>query len=722
MGRLKNLSVFRAGQNLISGSIPVEISECYNIRMLGLAQNNLGGEIPKEIGKLKYLSELILWDNQLSGVVPKELGNCTSLDTIALYQNNLVGGIPAEIGNLHSLQYLYIYRNGLNGTIPKELGNLSIALEIDFSENFLTGEIPAELSNIKGLRLLHLFQNKLTGFIPIELCELRNLTKLDLSINSLTGPIPVGLQYLPKLLQLQLFDNKLSGFIPPDIFSCRMLQRLDLSQNHFVGSVPVEIGTLLQLELLYLSDNKFLGMIPSILGKLSHLTELQMGGNQFSGAIPKELGGLSSLQIAMNLSYNNLSGEMPPELGNLALLEFLLLNNNHLTGEIPSTFENLSSLLGLNVSYNNLSGVLPAIPLFRNLALSSFAGNRGLCGGPLGSCNHPSISASPSLKRSGNPRGKIIAIVSAVIGDLVAATNNFDEGFVVGRGACGTVYRAVMHSGLVIAVKKLASNREGNNTDNSFLAEISTLGKIRHRNIVKLYGYCYHQGSNLLLYEYMSRGSLGELLHGEASSLDWNTRYMIALGAAEGLSYLHHDCKPHIIHRDIKSNNILLDEKFEAHVGDFGLAKVIDMSYSKSMSAVAGSYGYIAPEYAYTMKVTEKCDIYSYGVVLLELLTGRTPVQPLDVGGDLVTWVRNYIKNHSLDSGLFDSRLDLEDKIVVDHMITMLKIALLCTSMSPFDRPPMRQVVWMLIESKERAESFASSPASALSLRVNGDS
>lgn len=179
--------------------------------------------------------------------------------------------------------------------------------------------------------------------------------------------------------------------------------------------------------------------------------------------------------------------------------------------------------------------------------------------------------------------------------DLVAATDNFNDRFVIGRGACGTVYRAVLPCGRTIAVKKLASNREGSNIDNSFRAEISTLGKIRHRNIVKLYGFCYHLGSNLLLYEYMANGSLGELLHGSSCNLDWWTRFKIALGAAQGLAYLHHDCKPRIFHRDIKSNNILLDDKYEAHVGDFGLAKVIDMPQSKSMSAVAGSYGYIAP-------------------------------------------------------------------------------------------------------------------------------
>ncbi|MBA0554943.1 hypothetical protein Golob_014015, partial [Gossypium lobatum] len=291
--------------------------------------------------------------------------------------------------------------------------------------------------------------------------------------------------------------------------------------------------------------------------------------------------------------------------------------------------------------------------------------------------------------------------------DLVAATENFNESFVVGRGACGTVYKAVLPSGKTVAVKKLASQREGNNNvDNSFRAEILTLGNIRHRNIVKLYGFCYHQGSNLLLYEYMSRGSLGELLYGTSCHLDWRTRFLIALGAAQGLAYLHHDCKPRIFHRDIKSNNILLNEKFEARVGDFGLAKVMDMPQTKSMSAIAGSYGYIAPEYAYTMKVTEKCDIYSYGVVLLELLTGRTPVQPLDQGGDLVTWVRHYIRDHSLSPGMLDSRLNQRDERTVCHMLTVMKIALICTSMSPSDRPTMREVVLMLIESNQRGSRF----------------
>jgi hypothetical protein len=534
--------------------------------------------------------------------------------------NQLYGNIPTGILKCESLAQLLLVGNRLTGGFPSELCKLENLTAIDLSDNRFSGPLSREIVNCHNLQRLHIASNYFTFELPKEIGNLSQLVTFNVSSNHFTGRIPT------------------------EIFWCQRLQRLDLSQNRFTGSLPNELGTLQHLEILKLSDNKLSGNIPPALGNLSHLNWLRMDGNLFFGEIPPELGSLSSLQIEMDLSYNNLSGRIPSRLGNLNMLETLFLNNNHLEGEIPSTFSALSSLMGCNFSYNNLSGPIPSTKIFESMALSSFVGgNIGLCGTPLIDCN--SISASRSIppgKDVDSPRAKLVMIIAATVGgvslililvilylmrqpreavdsfadtetqspdsdiyfppkdgftfqDLLEATKRFHESYVIGSGACGTVYKAVMKSGKTIAVKKLASNREGNNVDDSFRAEISTLGRIRHRNIVKLYGFCYHQGSNLLLYEYMERGSLGELLHGSASNLEWPTRFMIALGAAEGLAYLHHDCKPKIIHRDIKSNNILLDENFEAHVGDFGLAKVIDMPQSKSMSAVAGSYGYIAP-------------------------------------------------------------------------------------------------------------------------------
>ncbi|KAJ6428343.1 hypothetical protein OIU84_023717 [Salix udensis] len=226
----------------------------------------------------------------------------------------------------------------------------------------------------------------------------------------------------------------------------------------------------------------------------------------------------------------------------------------------------------------------------------------------------PTETSAPSMHDQENPSTESDIYFPLKDGltfqDLVEATNNFDDSFVLGRGACGTVYKAAMRSGKTIAVKKLASNREGSNVENSFRAEILTLGKIRHRNIVKLYGFCYHEGSNLLLYEYMARGSLGELLHDSSRGMQWSTRFM-----------------------------------------------------------------------------------------------------PLEQGGDLVTWARQYVREHSLTSGILDERLELENQSTVAHMIYVLKVALLCTSMSPSDRPSMREVVLMLIESNEREGNLTLSSA-----------
>lgn len=299
-----------------------------------------------------------------------------------------------------------------------------------------------------------------------------------------------------------------------------------------------------------------------------------------------------------------------------------------------------------NLSYNNLVGSLPSTMLFQHLDSNNFLGNDGLCGIKGNACPASSNSAYASSEAAAHNkrflREKIISIASIVVilvslvliavicwllkskipklvsneerktgfsgphyflkerityQELLIATRNFSESSVIGRGASGTVYKAVMPNGRRVAVKKLRCQGESSSVDRSFRAEITALGSVRHRNIVKLYGFCSNQDSNLILYEYMENGSLGELLHGskDAYLLDWDTRYQIAFGAAEGLRYLHSDCKPKVIHRDIKSNNILLDEMMEARVGDFGLAKIIDISNSRTMSAVAGSYGYIAP-------------------------------------------------------------------------------------------------------------------------------
>jgi serine/threonine protein kinase len=285
------------------------------------------------------------------------------------------------------------------------------------------------------------------------------------------------------------------------------------------------------------------------------------------------------------------------------------------------------------------------------------------------------------------------------------------EDNIIGRGGAGTVYKGVMPSGSIVAVKRLAGEGKGASHDHGFSAEIQTLGKIRHRNIVRLLGFCSNHETNLLVYEYMPNGSLGELLHNKERSqnLDWETRYNIAVQAAHGLCYLHHDCSPLIVHRDVKSNNILLDSSFQAHVADFGLAKLFqDSGKSESMSSIAGSYGYIAPEYAYTLKVNEKSDIYSFGVVLLELLTGKRPIEAeYGDGIDIVQWVRRKIQTKDGVLEVLDPRMGGVG-VPLQEVMLVLRVALLCSSDLPIERPTMRDVVQMLTDVKPKSKGGAS--------------
>nr|ACN25535.1 unknown [Zea mays] len=279
-----------------------------------------------------------------------------------------------------------------------------------------------------------------------------------------------------------------------------------------------------------------------------------------------------------------------------------------------------------------------------------------------------------------------------------AIVNNLDESNVIGQGGAGKVYKVVVGpQGEAMAVKKLWPSGAASKSIDSFKAEVAMLSKVRHRNIVKLACSITNNGSRLLVYEYMANGSLGDVLHSEKRHiLDWPMRYKIAVNAAEGLSYLHHDCKPVIVHRDVKSNNILLDAEYGAKIADFGVARTIGDGPA-TMSMIAGSCGYIAPEYAYTLHVTEKSDIYSFGVVILELVTGKKPLAAEIGEMDLVAWVTAKVEQYGLESVL-DQNLDEQFK---DEMCMVLKIGLLCVSNLPTKRPSMRSVVMLLLEVKE---------------------
>uniref|UniRef100_A0A1D1YJL0 non-specific serine/threonine protein kinase n=1 Tax=Anthurium amnicola TaxID=1678845 RepID=A0A1D1YJL0_9ARAE len=738
LGRLRSLLNLDVSGNKLDGPIPESLAGLSSIVQIELYGNALTGEIPSGLAELASLRRIDASMNRLEGSIPAAFFELPHLESFHLYQNRLVGGLPASIGRAGKLADLKLFQNQLNGSLPADLGKNSPLVVVDLSENLFSGEIPRSICDQGSLQELMILENFLSGTLPDGLARCRTLQRVRLGNNLLSGIVPPGMWGLPHVSLLDLAGNSLSGEISPAISGARNLSNLILSNNHFTGSIPAGMGDVLQLHQLSADSNRLTGPLPPALGKLAMLGKLDLHNNSLSGELPREIQACKSLS-ELNLASNGFTGKIPPELGSLPDLNYLDLSDNLLTGEIPPELQNLK-LNRFNLSNNQLSGDLPRLyanPTYRD----SFLGNPGLCGDLEGLCT----------KTQGGGRGYVwllrsIFILAAVVLLVGVAwfywryrkfreakreadrskwtltsfhklgfkeyeiVDCLDEDNLIGSGASGKVYKAVLSNGETVAVKKLwgsSKKGEGDGADpenptvgDAFEAEIATLGKIRHKNIVKLWCCCTHGDCRLLVYEYMPNGSLGDLLHSSKGGLlDWPTRYKVALDAAEGLSYLHHDCAPPIVHRDVKSNNILLDAEFGARVADFGVAKAVEAGggkgANKSMSVIAGSCGYIAPEYAYTLRVNEKSDIYSFGVVLLELVTGKPPIDPEFGEKDLVKWVCGTLEQKGVEHVL-DPKLDVCFK---EDIFKVLNIALLCTSNLPINRPAMRRVVKMLLEA-----------------------
>ena len=724
MGNLLFLENLDVSINNLSGSIPETLSQLSNIYQMELYENNLSGLIPPGLGLLPKLRFFDASLNQLEGSIPESFFNLPLLQSFHLYQNQLSGSLPDSIAGARSLSDLRLHGNRLNGTLPSDLGSNSSLVVVELSQNEFSGEIPRSICNGRLLEQLMLIGNFFSGEIPVDLSHCNTLWRVRLKSNLLSGRVPAAFWGLPHVSLLDLAGNSFSGEISPSIGGARNLSSLSISGNQFSGQLPSELCSLPKLYRLSAYDNKLTGELPRGIGKLADLQVLDIHNNSISGEIPSDI--LSWVHLAeLDLGSNKLTGSIPAELGDLPVLNYLDLSRNLLTGSIPRELQKLK-LNSLNLSYNHLSGDIP--PLFTSGAYKdSFLGNPGL---------YPSSSSSSEKRVYILSAVLSLSILLLVIG-LVSfyfkykrRSSNWkltsfhkvtfpereilealEEKNLIGSGSSGEVFRVVLGDGSVVAVKKLRSPPQ-EKKDSAFEAEIATLGSIRHKNIVRLWCCCVLKDCNLLVYEYLPNGSLSDVLYkGKTRILDWTARKNIAVDVAEGLSYLHHDCLPPVIHRDVKSSNILLDDDFSARIGDFGVAKVVDSN--KSMTAVAGSLGYIAPgssfsflslseriflkvwvlaEYAYTMKVSEKSDVYSFGVVLLELVTGKHPLQGELTGIDLVQWVRGTVEGKGveavMDSSLGDGFQDERERVV--------KLALLCTHSLPINRPSMVEVVKVL--------------------------
>lgn len=505
-----------------------------------------------------------------------------------------------------------------------------------------------------------------------------------------------------RIINLVLNGMELSGRVPESLKYCGNLQRLDLGSNDLYGNIPYEICVWMKyLVSIDLSGNRLSGPIPPSLGNCSYLNELSLSGNQLSGVIPVEIGSLSRLSK-------------------------FTVANNHLQGAIPSSLSRFEK--------------------------EGFEGNSGLCGDPLGSkCGGLSkknlaiiiaagvFGAAASLllafglwwwyhlrlSKKGFGDGasdnwavklrgyKLVQVtlfqkplVKVKLGDLMAATNNFNAENILISTRTGTTYKADLPDGSTLAVKRLNTCKI---LEKLFRAEMNRLGLLRHPNLAPLLGFCVVEEEKLLVYKYMSNGTLYSLLHKNGSALDWPMRFRIGLGAARGLAWLHHGCHPPIIHQNICSNVILVDEDFDARLMDSGLARLMisEAEGSSFVSGDVGELGYIAPEYPSTMVPSPKGDVYGFGVVLLELVTGQKPlevsIREEEVKGNLVNWV-NMLSNSGRIKDCIDQAIS--GKGHDEEILQFLRIACNCVVSHPKDRLSMFQVYHSL-KSLSRDESFS---------------
>ncbi|KAM6549305.1 hypothetical protein CsatB_020981 [Cannabis sativa] len=491
-------------------------------------------------------------------------------------------------------------------------------------------------------------------------------------------------------------SQNLSGTLSPSIGNLTNLQIVLLQNNNIKGPVPSELGKLPNLHTLDLSNNMFTGTVPSSLGHLRNLQYLRLNNNSLSGIIPTSLVNMTQLAF-LDLSFNNLSAPVP----RFPAKTFNIVGNPLIcpTGSEAGCYG--TTLMPMSMNLNSSDTALPSVkPRNHKIALAFGLSLGCLClialgfGAVLWWRHRRNQQKFFDVKDRHHEEISLGNLKRFHFRELQVATNNFSSKNILGKGGFGHVYKGTLHDGTFVAVKRL---KDGSalGGEIQFQTEVEMISLAVHRNLLRLYGFCITPTERLLIYPYMSNGSVASRLKGKPV-LDWSTRKRISLGAARGLLYLHEQCDPKIIHRDVKAANILLDDDCEAVVGDFGLAKLLDHQDSHVTTAVRGTVGHIAPEYLSTGQSSEKTDVFGFGILLLELITGQRALEfgkAANQKGAILDWVRKIHQEKKLEM-LVDKDLKTNyDRVELEEMV---QVALLCTQYLPGRRPKMSEVVRML--------------------------
>ncbi|XP_017983640.1 PREDICTED: leucine-rich repeat receptor-like protein kinase TDR [Theobroma cacao] len=731
LGNLKTVTHMEIGYNSYEGNIPWQLGNMSELQYLDIAGANLSGSIPKHLSNLTKLQSLFLFMNHLTGLIPWEFSRIVPLTNLDLSDNLISGPIPESFSELKNLRLLSLMYNEMNGTVPEDIADLPSLDTLFIWNNYFTGSLPRNLGRNSKLRWLDVSTNSFIGSIPPDICAGGELYKLILFSNEFTGTLS-PLSNCSSLVRIRLEDNSFSGEIPFRFNHLPDITYIDLSRNRFAGGIPSDISQASELQYFNISNNPELGgMIPAqtwslpllqnfsasscnISGNLPPfrscksllVVELQM--NNMSGAVPKSISNCQALAM-INLAMNKLIGHIPQELASLPALGVVDLSRNNFSGPIPAEFGKSSSLVLLNVSFNEISGAIPSEKRLQSMGRSAYVGNPELCGAPLKSCS--GSMAILGSKGRGKLRlvlllcaGAVIFIAASVFwliylrkgskgqwrmdsfiglpqftaNDVLRSFNSTDSMEEL-PPLSAAVCKAVLPTGITVLVKKIEWDAKRMKGASEFITQ---MGNARHKNLIRLLGFCYNKHLAYLLYDYLPNGNLTEKVR---MRRDWATKYRIIIGIAKGLCFLHHDCNPAISHGDLKSNNVVFDDNLEPRLADFGFKYLIRL-IKGTVPATTSRMGTGQSNDA--IKEELYMDIYNFGEIILEVLTnGRLT----NAGASIQSKPKDVLLREVYNDSEAGSTNSLQEEVKL-----VLDVAMLCTRSRPADRPSMEEALKLL--------------------------